>query len=148
MSIFPIFLCITIRKLFNRHGLKVFDVEELTTHGGSLRIYACHRNRAKHVGERVKELSAREEKAGLNRPRALSSFGEQVKETKRKFLDFLISAKSRTRNPLSDTARQPKETLYSIIAGLRTESNRLYRRSQPSQTGTFSAGNPHSHLLP
>jgi SAM-dependent methyltransferase len=91
---FSYFSLVTIRKLFSRHGLKVFDVEELTTHGGSLRIYAGHEDDdLKPIGKRVDDLLSREEKAGLTYLEHYLAFGEQVKETKRKFLEFLIAAK-------------------------------------------------------
>jgi SAM-dependent methyltransferase len=92
---FSYFSLIAIRKLFARHGLALFDVEELPTHGGSLRIYACHReDTAKPAMERVGDLLSTEERAGFTKLEHYLSFGEQVKETKRKFLDFLIKAKN------------------------------------------------------
>jgi len=92
---FSYFSLITIRKLFTRHGLKIFDVEELSTHGGSLRVYACHEEDARQsVGDRVHRLIHGEEKAGFTRLDHYFSFGEKVKETKRKFLEFLVAAKS------------------------------------------------------
>jgi SAM-dependent methyltransferase len=91
---FSYFSLITIEKLFARHGLMVFDVEELSTHGGSLRIYACHEeDEKKTISVRVRDLLSREEEAGLTKLEQYLSFGEQVKKTKRKFLDFLITAK-------------------------------------------------------
>ncbi|HTN71643.1 MAG TPA: methyltransferase C-terminal domain-containing protein, partial [Methylomirabilota bacterium] len=88
------FSLIAIQKLFAGHGLMVFDVEELPTHGGSLRIYAGHQeDPTKQVGERVKNLLEREKSAGFTKLDSYLSFGERVKKTKRKFLDFLIKAK-------------------------------------------------------
>ncbi len=81
-------------ELFAKHGLRVFDVEELPTHGGSLRVYGCHDGDATKVtGERVAELLAREEAAGFGRLETYLGFEEQVRETKRKFWDFAIEAK-------------------------------------------------------
>lgn len=74
--------------------MTVFDVEELPTHGGSLRIYARHtEDGSQPIGQRVKELRDREEAAGVTRIEYYFSFAEKVKETKRKLLDFLIGAK-------------------------------------------------------
>ena len=88
------FSLIAVQKLFAGHGLMVFDVEELPTHGGSLRIYAGHQeDPTKQVGERVKNLLEREKSAGFTKLDSYLSFGERVKKTKRKFLDFLIKAK-------------------------------------------------------
>jgi SAM-dependent methyltransferase len=84
----------SVEKIFIHHSLKIFDVEELTTHGGSLRIYACHLDdRTKPVEQRVTELKNREVAGGLTSLNYYSSFGEKVKETKRKLLEFLINAK-------------------------------------------------------
>ncbi len=85
---------LTVEKLFAEHGLTIFDVEELSTHGGSLRIYARQaEDTSKPISQQVKELRAREEAAGFSNIKHYFSFGEKVKETKFKLLEFLISAK-------------------------------------------------------
>jgi 2-polyprenyl-3-methyl-5-hydroxy-6-metoxy-1,4-benzoquinol methylase len=85
---------LTVEKLFASHGLTIFDVEELSTHGGSLRIYARQaEDTSKPISQQVKELRAREEAAGFSNIKHYFSFGEKVKETKFKLLEFLISAK-------------------------------------------------------
>ena len=85
---------LSAEKIFAAQGLTLFDVEELPTHGGSLRIYARHAgDTTKPVSERARELRRREMDAGLLRIETYASFGEQVKETKRKLLEFLIAAK-------------------------------------------------------
>ena len=86
------FSLIAIRKLFKRHGLLVFDVEELPTHGGSLRIYARHQeDDSKPIDERVLSLLSREKAVGFATLEHYLSFGEKVKQTKRKLLEFLDS---------------------------------------------------------
>ncbi|HKV69785.1 MAG TPA: class I SAM-dependent methyltransferase [Gemmatimonadales bacterium] len=88
------FSFITAEKIFAAHGLTLFDVEELPTHGGSLRIYGRHREDAsKPVSARVEELRAREQRAGVDTVAYYRSFGAQVEETKRALLDFLIDVK-------------------------------------------------------
>lgn len=95
---FSYFSLTTVNKIFTAHGLTLFDVEELPTHGGSLRIYARHtEDRTRPVGLRVTELLAREETAGIKNIRTYTAFSEQVKETKRKILGFLIRAKEEGR---------------------------------------------------
>lgn len=85
---------LTVEKIFAAHGLTIFDVEELSTHGGSLRIYACHyEDTSKPISQQVQELRAREEIAGFTNLEQYFSFSEKVKETKFKLLDFLITAK-------------------------------------------------------
>ncbi len=84
----------TVEKVFAKHGLILFDVEELSTHGGSLRIYARHvEDKAKVVGSRVEELRSRETAEGLISLASYAAFAEQVRETKRALLEFLIAAK-------------------------------------------------------
>jgi SAM-dependent methyltransferase len=83
-----------IEKVFERFGLCVFDVEELWTHGGSLRIYGKHReDTSKPVTTRVAELRAAEDQAGLQALDTYTSFSEQIKEVKCNVLDFLIHAR-------------------------------------------------------
>lgn len=90
------FSLITVEKIFAAHGLTLFDVEELPTHGGSLRIYGRHQDDAsKPVGTRVIELRQREERAGVTTVDYYRSFATQVAETKRALLAFLIDAKRR-----------------------------------------------------
>ena len=91
---FCYFSFITVEKVFAAHGLTIFDVEELSTHGGSLRIYARHtEDISKPTSQQVKELKAREEAAGFNNIENYFSFSNKVEETKFKLLEFLIAAK-------------------------------------------------------
>jgi SAM-dependent methyltransferase len=93
---FSYFSLISAERVFAAHGLTLFDVEELPTHGGSLRIYARHvEDASKPVGFRVRDLRAREEASGFNRLDRYASFTEQVHETKRRLLECLIAAKRR-----------------------------------------------------
>jgi len=73
--------------------LKAFDVEELSTHGGSLRVYACRaEGRTRDVEPSVRKLIAEEEDAGLASPEFYDRFGQQVKKTKFTLLEFLLTA--------------------------------------------------------
>ena len=91
---FSYFSFYTVQKVFAAHGLTVFDVDELSTHGGSLRIYCCHeRDSTKSIHPRVLELQHREEKEGLGKLEHYVSFSGRVTYVKRQLLLFLISAK-------------------------------------------------------
>ena len=91
---FSYFSLITVEKVFNTHSLTLFDVEELSTHGGSLRIYACHtENRSKPIEKRISELLEKEKNAGFRKLDYYLSFADRVREIKRTILDFLIKAK-------------------------------------------------------
>ena len=92
---FSYFSYLSAEAIFARQGLALFDVEELPTHGGSLRVYARHaEDEKKPVTERARVLRERELEAGLQRIETYARFGEQVKETKRKLLQFLVAAKN------------------------------------------------------
>jgi SAM-dependent methyltransferase len=83
----------TVSRIFERHGLRVFDVEELPTHGGSLRVYACHLDSDIPESSAVAEMTARERGAGYEELAIYTSFGERMAETKRQVLRCLIDAK-------------------------------------------------------
>jgi SAM-dependent methyltransferase len=91
---FCYFGLISAEAVFAGHGLTIFDVEELWTHGGSLRIHARHAaDESRPVSDRVHELRAREEAAGYRDVAMYAGFEERVRETKRKLLALLINAK-------------------------------------------------------
>lgn len=137
---FSYFSLVTIRKLFNRHGLKVFDVDELTTHGGSLRIYAAHEDdKVKPIDKRVKDLLSKEERAGLTDLERYLAFGEQVKETKRKFRDFLIAAKRENKSVVGYGAPAKANTLLNYC-GIGTELIEYTVDRSPHKQGHFLPG--------
>jgi SAM-dependent methyltransferase len=90
---FSYFSLVTIEALAERHGLKIIDVEELPTHGGSLRVYLALKTSARTPTKAVADLLAREERLGYRKLETYASFGRQVQETKRKLLTLLIAAK-------------------------------------------------------
>ena len=91
---FCYFGLISAEAIFTGHGMTIFDVEELWTHGGSLRIHARHAaDDSRPVSDRVHELRRREELAGYRDVAMYAGFEERVRETKRKLLELLIEAK-------------------------------------------------------
>jgi hypothetical protein len=91
---FSYFSFIAVERIFARHGITLFDVEELHTHGGSIRIYGRHtEDTTKPVSDNALEMQERELRAGYNRKEIYSTFSERVKETKRKMLQILIELK-------------------------------------------------------
>jgi 2-polyprenyl-3-methyl-5-hydroxy-6-metoxy-1,4-benzoquinol methylase len=85
---------IVTERIFEAHGLQVYDVDELGTHGGSLRIYARHAGESERpVNESVPKLCRKEIGAGYNNIATYLGFSERVAETKRKLLEFLIAAR-------------------------------------------------------
>jgi 2-polyprenyl-3-methyl-5-hydroxy-6-metoxy-1,4-benzoquinol methylase len=90
---FSYFSLISTQKILAAHGLRIFDVEELKSHGGSLRIFACRdTSRAHQTGPNVQKVIADEIAAELDRIDGYESFAIQVLETKLALMEFLLSA--------------------------------------------------------
>ena len=137
---FSYFSFMTAERIFAAHGLTLFDVEELTTHGGSLRIYARHaEDSSRPVSERATKLRAREESAGFNRLDTYASFAEQVHETKWRLLDFLISAKRKGRRIAGYGAPGKGNTLLNYC-GIRTDFLDYTVDRNPYKHGRFLPG--------
>jgi SAM-dependent methyltransferase len=89
---FSYFSMLTTVRILDAHGLKVFDVEELATHGGSLRVYACRTEDCPHaVQPAVQALIETEIRAGLASPAGYDGFAQKVKRTKLALLNFLVT---------------------------------------------------------
>jgi SAM-dependent methyltransferase len=137
---FSYFSFIAVEKIFAAHGLILFDVEELPTHGGSLRIYARHtEDVTKPIGERVIELRQREHIIGYDRIEFYTTFGKQVEETKRKLLDFLIQAKRQGKKIAGYGAPGKGNTLLNYC-GIRTDFLDYTVDRNPYKQGKFLPG--------
>jgi SAM-dependent methyltransferase len=137
---FSYFSFITAEKIFAAHGLTLFDVEELSTHGGSLRIYARHADdAAQPVTAAVAELCARELAAGFTTMAAYASFHEQVKETKRNLLAFLIEARRQGKKVAGYGAPGKGNTLLNYC-GIRTDFLEFTVDRNPYKQGMFLPG--------
>jgi SAM-dependent methyltransferase len=111
----------TVQKLFAVHNLELFDVEEIPTHGGSLRIYAKHKeDDSNTITSSVKNLLAKEESAGLLELKTYYGFGKKVEATKRKLLQFLIQAKNEGKKIIGYGAPAKGNTLLNYC-GIRTD---------------------------
>jgi hypothetical protein len=90
---FSYFSMLTTVLLMEAHGLKVFDVEELVSHGGSLRVFACRAEAETHpVESSVARVIENEQRAGLGTAEGYNNFAHQVKQTKLALLEFLLKA--------------------------------------------------------
>jgi len=144
---FSYFSFVTAEKVFAAHGLTLFDVEELPSHGGSLRIYGRHAEDAsKPVGERVGQLRAREESAGFTTLECYARFGENVKETKRKLLAFMINAKQEGKHIAGYGAPGKGNTLLNYCA-IRADFLDYTVDRNPHKHGKFLPGT-HIPILP
>jgi hypothetical protein len=137
---FSYFSFITAARIMSAHGLRVFDVDEIPTHGGSLRLYCCHDDDAsKPTTSRAKELQRREEEAGFTKLNTYSDFAEQVKETKRKILQFLIGAKEQGKTIAGYGAPGKGNTLLNYC-GIRTDFLDYTVDRNPYKQGKFLPG--------
>jgi 2-polyprenyl-3-methyl-5-hydroxy-6-metoxy-1,4-benzoquinol methylase len=137
---FSYFSFTTAEKVLGRHGLEVFDVEELATHGGSLRLYACHAGEKGHpVTPSPQRLRERESKFGLTDLAAYLSFSEQVRETKRALLSFLIEAKRKGQSIVGYGAPAKGNTLLNYC-GIGTDFLDYTVDRNPHKQGRFLPG--------
>jgi hypothetical protein len=137
---FSYFSFVTVEKVFTKHGLTLFDVEELPTHGGSLRIYARHAaDTAKSISERVEKLRTREIEAGFTCLEHYLSFAEQVKTTKRNLLAYLIAAKQDGKTIVGYGAPAKGNTLLNYC-GIRSDFVDYTVDRSPHKQGHFLPG--------
>lgn len=86
----------TVSRVFAHHGLRLFDVQELPTHGGSLRIFGCHHDDAgKEQSDAASQLLERERAAGFEHLETYTGYGQRVEQDKREILSFLIELKAK-----------------------------------------------------
>ena len=137
---FSYFSLLSAGPIFASHGLELFDVEELPTHGGSLRIYARHRDdTSKPATSRLADLLARERHAGLDRLEYYTGFHRQVEDTKRRLLEFLIDAKRTGRSVAGYGAPGKGNTLLNYC-GIRTDFLDYTVDRNPYKHGRFTPG--------
>jgi hypothetical protein len=132
--------CLTVETICAKHGLTLFDVEELATHGGSLRVYVRHAEDAsKPVSRRVADLIARETSAGLKSLETYAAFGEQVSGIKRQLLAFLIGAKQAGKRIAGYGAPAKGNTLLNYC-GIRTDFVDFTVDQSPHKQGRYLPG--------
>ena len=138
---FSYFSFTTVRRVFAAHGLELFDVEELPTHGGSLRIYArlAGGGRSEPVADRVGELLAREAAWGVERLETYRTFAERVKATKVGLLDFLIRVQ-RAGKTVAGYGAPAKGNTLLVYCGVRTDLLAYTVDRSPHKQGLFLPG--------
>lgn len=137
---FSYFSFLVAERVFAKHGLTIFDVEEIPTHGGSLRIFAKRAsNSALPVGERVSALRRREQAAGLDRADTYRAFAERVKATKRLLLRFLIDAREAGKRVVGYGAPAKGNTLLNYC-GVRTDLLEYTVDRSPHKQGRYLPG--------
>ena len=135
---FSYFSLYTVEQVFARHGLTVIDVEELPTHGGSLRLYLRHAGRG-DVSAAVETLRQREIAAGLAGPEPYARFAETVAETKAEILEFLIGARRAGKRVLGYGAPAKGNTLLNYC-GIRGDMIGFTVDRSPHKQGMLLPG--------
>ena len=136
---FSYFSFLSAQRVFAHHGLQLFDVEEIPTHGGSLRIYGRHAERGGEPGERVKELVARERRLKFEDLATYRAYSGRIQETKRQLLEFLISVKRAGKKVVGYGAPAKGNTLLNYC-GIRSDFLEYTVDRSPHKQGTFLPG--------
>ncbi|MDF2782011.1 MAG: SAM-dependent methyltransferase [Geminicoccaceae bacterium] len=136
---FSYFSLITIERLAVRHGLRLIDVDELSTHGGSLRVYLAHAGATWPTTRSVSDLLARERSQGLGDVATYASFAGRVTRTKRSLLSFLIAAKDAGKVICGYGAPGKGNTLLNYC-GIGTDFLEFTVDRNPYKHGRFTPG--------
>jgi 2-polyprenyl-3-methyl-5-hydroxy-6-metoxy-1,4-benzoquinol methylase len=134
------FSLIAVERLFAQAGLALFDVEELTTHGGSLRIYLRRaEDDSSSSADRVQQLRERERAAGLERLETYTTFDQRVRQVKRDLLEFLIGAKRDRKSIVGYGAAAKGSTLLNYC-GIRGDFVDYLVDRSPHKQGLYQPG--------
>ena len=136
---FSYFSFATIAEILRAHGLAAYDVEEVWTHGGSLRVYAQHDGGPHETAAAVDDMLAREAAEGLRSPARYAKFAEDVKESKRALLDLLIRLRREGKQVVGYGAPGKGNTLLNYC-GIRTDLLDYTVDRNPYKHGLYTPG--------
>ena len=137
---FSYFSLLTAARVLSAHGLEVFDVEQLATHGGSLRLYAQHKDGGgQALSDRVKDLADEERELGFDTLEGHAGFAPRVEETKWSLLEFLIEARREGKTIAGYGAPGKGNTLLNYC-GIRTDLLDFTVDRNPYKQGQFLPG--------
>ena len=132
----------TVNKIFKNAGLKIWNVDILETHGGSLRVYGCHLDCQREVSPVVNKIILEEEQLGLHDLDTYNSFQEHVNNIKNDFLDFLIEQKKNGKRISAYGAAAKGNTLLNY-AGVKSDLITCVYDAAPAKQGNYLPG---SHI--
>ncbi|MGH2612698.1 MAG: methyltransferase domain-containing protein, partial [Rhabdochlamydiaceae bacterium] len=141
---FSYFSLYSVQKIFLFHGLQIFDVDELPTHGGSLRIYAQHKENNPSISEKLIVLLKNEEEFGLHKISTYETFFENVKKVKRNLLDKLIAIKNDNKKIVGYGAAAKGNTLLNYC-GIGHDFIEYVVDRNPHKQGLYLPGT-HIHI--
>lgn len=130
---------IALLPVFSRAGLRVFDVERLPTHGGSLRLFLCHDGAGHRETENVATLRDEERRAGLDGPDVYAVFAERVREARRALLSFVIDARRTGRRVAAYGAAAKGNTLLNYC-GVGADDIECVADRNPAKQGRLLPG--------
>ncbi len=139
---FSYFSLQTVAKIFATVGLRVFDVEELPTHGGSLRVYGCHADDKRTTQKAVDGIIMREGQNGLNNLATYAAFQHKAERVKNDLLAFLLEKKRQGAKVIAYGAAAKGSTVLNF-AGVKPDLLSFVYDAAPSKQGKFMPG---SHI--
>ena len=139
---FSYFALQTVNRIFESHGLRIFDVEELATHGGSLRVYGCHKADPHQASPAVQSVIAKELSFGLQKRETYAGFQSSVETIKNGLLEFLLTVKREGETVVGYGAAAKGNTLLNF-AGVKPDLLPFICDAAPSKQGKFMPG---SHI--
>jgi hypothetical protein len=130
---------LAVKRIFDQAGLKIFDVEELNTHGGSLRIYGCHKEDDRTIGKNVDIVLHKEISLGLNSLEVYRTFQAKANKVKNDLLVFLIEQNRQGKKVAGYGAAAKGNTLMNY-AGIKSDLVEFVCDAAPSKQGKFLPG--------
>jgi hypothetical protein len=132
----------TVRKIFEKYGLRVWNVEQISTHGGSLRVYGCHIGSDRQQEKAVREILELEKKYGLQKVDTYKNYQSNVNKIKNSFINFLLKQKENNKTVIGYGAAAKSNTLINY-AGVKKDLIKFICDGAKSKQGKYLPG---SHI--
>lgn len=135
-----------VKVIFSKFGLRIYDVDRISTHGGSLRVYGCHEDDSRATESAVDQLISIETKSGLFLNNTYSTFQKRTDEIKNSFLTFLLAQRQAGKTVIAYGAAAKGNTLINY-AGVKPDLISAVCDAAPSKYGKYMPGS-HIPILP